>query len=397
MKIGILTFIHTHNYGANLQCLALQTFIMSLGHDVEVIDMYRPVDKGYDPCKEDRRLFPPLHRNNSFKDYQARINKYVASIIKKVRRRYTSEKPKKGGFLAFQEEYIHFSEEKFSNINQLYKEFPQGKYDVVFTGSDQVWNYDSAYSKEPFFLTFVEKSKKVAYAASLGHDSVPDKVSVIYSKWLNTFSAISVREDTAVTALSKITKKEIVQTLDPTLLLSKTEWAGLLSLESDQSQSCDDNGYILVYMLSVSTSVMKTAIKIADALKCSLKIITNRPLLFKGEYELLQGLNPRSFVQYYSKARFIVTNSFHGTAFAINFNIPFVTVEKEGARLNARKTSLLKLFNLEKRKVYEGDDVDIDSILDCDFTEVNAILAAERAKSIQFLKSSLEYAESYGI
>ena len=79
MKIGILTFIHTRNFGANLQCFALQHQLSLMGYDSEVINLYRPDDKGYLPCEDDKKRFPKLYSYHSLKDYRKRINKFIAS------------------------------------------------------------------------------------------------------------------------------------------------------------------------------------------------------------------------------------------------------------------------------------------------------------------------------
>ncbi len=387
MKIGILTFIHTRNFGANLQCYALQHTLESMGYDAEILNVYRPVDKGYVLCDNDKIHFAGIYRYHSLKDYRSKLNKVIASLINRIFERHKKVKEKPDGFLSFQKQFIHFSSEEYRNFTQLFTEFPQNKYSHLITGSDQVWNYSTFFSKEPFFLTFANasKTKKISYAASLGHPSLPYEVQKKYKKWLKDFVAISVREESAVEAITPLTSKKVFRVLDPTLLMEKKDWLQSLSINTSESE-----GYVLVYMLSLSEQVIFFARNVAKTLKCSVKIVTSRPY-FKSfdDCEFLRSENPRSLVELYSKALFIVTNSFHGTAFAINFNIPFVTIDKKESRLNSRKQCLLELFELGNRYALEGDRLSSDHYIYCDFSLANKILEIERKKSILFLKETL--------
>lgn len=385
MKVGILTFIHTNNYGANLQCFALQHTIQSMGYDVEVIDLYRPVDKGYESCKNDKVQFSGIYKYHSLKDYRSKLNKCIASVIYRFFVKHKQLNDKQNGFVSFHKQYIQFSNEKYLNFSQIYKNFPQCKYSHLITGSDQVWNYSTDFSKEPFFLTFATNSKKISYAASVGHSNLPPVVKQKYAKWLKDFAAISVREESAVTAISEITEKPVSRVLDPTFLLDKEEWLRLLSINTS-----DSKGYVLVYMLSLSEEVISYAKSVAKLLDCKVKIITNRPY-YKSfdDCEFLRTEDPRGFVELYCNALFVVTNSFHGTAFAINFNIPFVTIDKQRGRLNSRKQNLLDLFGLSDRYICEGDEHEPMKLINCDFRNANLILKGERKKSESFLKEAL--------
>lgn len=388
MKVGILTFIHTKNFGANLQCFALQHKLLSMGYDAEVINLYRPKDKGYIPCKEDNERFSPIFTYKSLKDYKSKFNKFAARLISSLKYALSSKKQDQestNGFDHFQQKYIKFSENCYRNFTQLYNEFPHQLYSHLVVGSDQVWNYSSDFSKEPFFLTFTDSPKKISYAASVGHDSIPEKIAPLLRKWLESFSAISVREKTSVSVVEKLTNKDIDSVIDPTLLITKDQWLQAFSIKKESNQT-----FVLVYMLSVSESTLKLATDIANKIGCGVKIITNRPLLTTPSgCEVLRNENPKSFVELYCKASFVVTNSFHGTAFAINFNIPFVTMDKQSARLNIRKGDLLKLLHLENRNLFEGDSYDIDNIMSCDFTEANNILESERKKADLFIKKNI--------
>lgn len=386
MKIGILTFIHTKNFGANLQCFALQQKIHSMNYNVEVINLYRPGDKGYIACEKDKERFAPIYSCNSWRDYRSKFNKKIVHLISWLKSLFNYSKSKinkQDGFQQFHHDYIHFSSKCYRNYTQLYEEFPHLEYTHLVVGSDQVWNYASDFSREPFFLTFTDESTKISYAASVGHASIPETIKPIFKKWLDGFFAISVREKTSVTEIKDITGKDVYNVIDPTLLLNKEQWLNALSIKDIETSP-----FVLVYMLSVSESTLQLAHDVASKLNCGIKLITNRPLInISHRCEVLRDEDPKSFVELYSKAKFIVTNSFHGTAFAINFNVPFVTMDKRNARLNVRKGDLLKLLNLEHRNLFEGDAYNVDQLLKCDFSEANSLLEKERIFAEKYLKS----------
>lgn len=385
MKVGLLTFIHTRNFGANLQCYALQETIKEITKDVDVIDLYRPCDNGYVACKNDKTQFDGLYKFKSIKDFRSKLNSLLVDIYNFITKRSKATLTN-DGFQQFRDKYISFSDEEYRNITSLYEQFPTKEYSHIVVGSDQVWNYATDFSKEPFFLTFCSEVKKLSYAASIGHSSIPDSVGVKYSKWLKDFSAISVRENTGVKAIAKLTDRDVVQTLDPTLLLNANEWISKLSIKITEKKDI-----VLVYMLSVSTKILTLAHEIAVKLNCPIKVITNRPYYRQIDNCIfLRNENPKSFVELYSRAKFVVTNSFHGTAFAINFNIPFITIEKKNSRLNSRKGSLLELLKLQDRLYFEDDTINVDAIVELNFDNANGILEKERIKSLQFLNNALK-------
>lgn len=387
MKIGILTFIHTKNYGANLQCFALQYKLNKMGYDTEVLNLYRPIDKGYLQCASDENRFSILYTYKSWKDYKSRFNKTFVRFLHKLG--LFAEKGegilKDDGFTKFQHNYIKFSNKCYRNYTELYEQFPHELYSHLIVGSDQVWNYASRFPKEPFFLTFTEIPKKISYAASLGHTSIPSKIKPILANWLSSFSAISVREESAVAAISEITNLPVKTNIDPIFLLDKKQWMEALTI----SENSEDK-YVLVYMLSVSEPTIMLAQKVAEKLHCGIKIITSRPLVNKPSgCEVLKSEDPRSFVEHYTRASFVVTNSFHGTAFSIDFNIPFVTMDKPGGRLNSRKGDLLKLLHLENRNLFEGQDYVLEDILSCDFLDANIEIERQRTYSMEYLNNEL--------
>lgn len=87
-------------------------------------------------------------------------------------------------------------------------------------------------------------------------------------------------------------------------------------------------------------------------------------------------------------AKLVFTDSFHGCVFSIIFNKPFWVIGNK-ERGNARFDSLLKLFNLESRRVDINDIDNIDFTAPIDWNEVNTVKKEWQEKSITFIKENL--------
>ena len=102
-------------------------------------------------------------------------------------------------------------------------------------------------------------------------------------------------------------------------------------------------------------------------------------------------IGPAEWVGLWSRAKFVVTDSFHGTAFSINFNVPFVTLVNPNSMMNSRVLSVLKITGLENRIVYDTkEDCRKEHVLEVDFRPVNEIIREWKTKSLIFLQHALE-------
>ena len=370
MKTGILTFHWTINYGGILQAYALQQIVKGLGSEVEFIN--------YENSRE-------ILKSMSFK---RKIIHHVWEIFARIffgrlkREKLTDQ---------FRRKYLEIAEKKCKNLIEL-SSLPN--YDVYIIGSDQVWNPDLTHNPNVYLLSFVDDVTKIAYAASFGKASIDNKYYALYSKELKKFDKISVREEDALPLLHEMDIDRATVVLDPTLLLSKEDW---FKIETPRIVKTD---YILCYYMPTSDGSVERSIRaVAHKLKkiSGYKIIN----IGKKEYEKIKfyennyfNTGPAEFVSLVHYARYIITNSFHGTAFALKMNIPFysvinLSVEKEN-RLSNRIECLLEKFMCTERII----DSSSRSILNVnaenfDFTNVNRIMQEQSAKSIEFLKDSL--------
>lgn len=366
MKVAVITRHAITNYGSLLQGIATQKVIENLGHSCEIIDYIRH-DESYK-----RHELTLLKRKPNW--YNNPVKRILYVILRQPESLYAGRKFEKA-----QRKYLNLSK-RYTSYEELVKEPPVA--DVYMTGSDQVWGpvengtYDSSYC-----LSFVPNDKhKIAYAASFGHTEFTTELKQYYKKWLSSYKNIAVREDKAVSILADI-GIESCQVLDPTLLLDGKYW-------SNYFEPIKDEKYILVYQLGNNEKLNEYAKKVAK-LK-NLKLVRVSPSLHQinrgGKLVWTPSLG--KFLSYIKNAEYMITDSFHGTAFAINFNTPFIEVLPEGTT-NSRNISILALTGLSNQILHDYDEVSLAN-KKVDFSMANTVLKLERQKSIELLKKMIE-------
>lgn len=254
------------------------------------------------------------------------------------------------------------------------------KYDYILIGSDQVWNPTFPFSSEIDYLPFVPKEKKISISASFGIDEVPEKYQEMVTKGLHTISKISVREKSGVDIVEKLTGREAIQLIDPTLMLNSTDWNKI----ARKPYNVDLNQkYILTYFLGEVSQQRRDYIN-KIALEKGLKVYN---LLDKNQKELFE-CGPAEFVYLIAHSELVLTDSFHASVFSFIYDKPFLVFDRETSetKMNSRIISLLSLFSLERK--YVANDIDND-IFECDYSIGKKILKTEKSKMIEFLKSSL--------
>ncbi len=381
-RIGILTFFRAENYGGDLQAYALQKKLNLLGYNAEVINQLRPINKGFILTNNFDKIVTlddKISRKGMFNTKIAKIITYLASLIFHKR-----EKLRKSRFADFENEHIRTSEKTYYNFEDIYKDMLP--YNIYIVGSDQVWNYTNPYSPEPYFLTFVKKEKKIAYAASIGQEYIPEEIKPLYIKWLQGIDHISIREKHIEQLIKDISGKSAVTVLDPTLLLTKKDWIDNLKIQELKTEP-----FLLIYTLSESPYIYDFARHIAKEKNLKIKRIVPRSWVLKKEknIENIFDAGPIEFVQLFAAASFVLTNSFHGTAFSVNFNIPFFAIPRKTLQNKSRFISLLNIVNLSDRLLFDGSEFPDTSKLNLSFNEANEILSIERKNSTSFVTDAI--------
>lgn len=378
MKIGIITILKVNNYGAELQAYATQAFLKALGHDAEIIDylFYKH------PHHKRTALSSPLFRFNAKKRVAENLYPLIGKIKSLTNRAKAKERERK--FESFHEAHTSLSR-TYRSLDELYG--ADFDYDIFLTGSDQVWNPGIYSSIAPYFLDFAPDGKRrIAYASSFGVSAIPQNCIDRYKTYLQKYSAIGVREKDAVEIVNSISGQQAQWVLDPTLLLTADDWrkvAGATDLPSDD--------FVLVYELTPCSYIMELSRFIAR--KRNLKIVRickdASPVEKDTSILNITDAGPAEFLFLFDKASFVVTNSFHGTAFSINFNKPFFTVLPNRKQNNSRQRSLLNLLGISDRCLIEGCEFPAETSFELDFSPVNRALNAERKNSRNFIARSI--------
>lgn len=372
-KVGIVTYHHYYNYGTALQAFALQKAIDSIeGFQSEIID-YR--------AYEEKRL-------SKLQLILVRLRRLPVYLFewKRVRalRKYASVLSEKNPkFDCFFKDILIQSKKTYNSYDELKTD--NLDYDVLVTGSDQTWSPKIGFFPA-FFLEFGKKNAlRIAYAPSIG----VSKLSVEEEKYLNlhlqSFEAISCREKLGTDILSKVIKgKEIINVLDPTFLLTKDDWDEIVVKPSIKGD------YILCYFIGHKTYYRDIAQQLSNDLGLPLYFIpVSWQDMGKG-YNLVADTGPREFLGLISGARLVLTDSFHGTAFSINYRKSFYAFTKieggKNASDNSRLFDILSKLHLEDRLFYTVCSI---KFTDVDYTKVEMALEVERKKSFSFLKDSL--------
>jgi len=367
MKIWMITRHAVSNYGSLLQTIALQKIINSMDENYEckVIDYIRE-DEHYKNLEKTLLKSKPQWNRNPFK-------KAIYLLIRQPESMFAGMhfENMRNKYLRLTKRYISEEELQIDDENV----------DIYVAGSDQVWGpvatgeYDSCYC-----LSFTNRGKKISYAASFGKTKLTDEQKEVFKKYLGQYQHLSVREDSAVELL-KEWGIEAKQVLDPTLLMDETMWRTFFV-------PIKKKNYILVYQLHRNENMDRYIKKVARETEYSIVRISAsyHQVIRGGEFVYLPALG--EFLSYIKNAKCMITDSFHGTAFAINFNTSFIEILPQN-HTDGRNISILKMTGLESRILKDYDDL---TLVDrkIDFSVANEILRRERAKSLEILRMMLE-------
>lgn len=379
-KVGILSLFNVANFGAELQAFATQKALENLGYDSELIDYPFYKDKRYVLTPKSRPVFKFSIRDKFEEWLYPKLMKLMTLL------HYSNAiKIKAQRFSDFHKDFSRLSRE-YRTAESLYNE--DLGYDVYLVGSDQVWNPTNYTSLDPYFLKFAPVGKKrISYASSIGLSEIPLYAKEYYKLAWQAFDAISVREENAIDIVKNVSGRNATCVLDPTLLLTAKEWHKV----GKPVEGVNGN-YLLIYEITPCPYIKVLAKHIAKTKGLRLVRINKDTIRKEKDSEILNILDagPSEFIWLFENASFVVTNSFHGTAFSINMNKDFYVVAPKRKKNNSRQQSILKLFELSDRLVPEHSEFPDVSKFGIDYSSVNALLESERLKSMEFLKNAID-------
>ena len=351
MKVGILTFHRAYNYGAVLQCYALQETLRQMGHEARVIDYVQP---SIEEVNDSFKL-------NSY-TWATHLVKLQWSKAYRQLRFYRFRRRIKRNFCTFREHYLKMTA-PCSGQDDLPQDF-----DIYVVGSDQLWSWELLKNQvdQVFLGNFPRpaNSRLVGYAISatprsleqLGHEGLKEVKE--------RFDRLSMREDVAAKTIETIIGEQVPVCCDPTLLTDASFWEPITSNRYAQED------YVLLYRLRGDEQLLNSKGQLlAERLGCRLVNMPNDARI-------------EDFVSLFRHAKYVITTSFHGTAFSLIFGRPLYAV-KLNDRWDARYENLLHILGAD----YLCVDKDFDPVpMEVDYTPIHAAMKGYAQCSRDFLR-----------
>jgi hypothetical protein len=356
-RIGVLTFHNAVNYGAVLQAYALQQTLEALGAQCECIN--------YVCNAVEQREHPKWCSQKGMKE---RL---------KFLLQYSSAKKREKKFAEFLKNYVKVSSTRYDSKNIA---SAKDCYDLFLVGSDQVWNLMLTGYDYTYYLDFLEDdSKKFAYAASFGYRRVPEETVEKSGELLKRFSALSAREKSGQTIVQSLTGRTVPMVADPVLLLDAKKWMNLIQGEPPV------HSYILVYFTNKRKETMEFARRLAQMTKKKIVYLNTLPLAEPGMMNV-RCASPQEFLRWIRYASYVVTGSFHGTAFSILFNRDFYfEMSASDNTYGSRIENLVRLLGLENRRI-SANNVNPEHI---EYEAVNRRLENLKQQSLCYLRENI--------
>lgn len=340
MKITTITCHDVYNVGASLQAYALVTYLGSLGYEAEIID-YKPNYLS--------NHYPLWGLNNPAYDKPVLRELYnLAKLPGRIKARYSKRKK---SFDAFTRDYLPKTEQRYTSNDDLKQNPPEA--DVYFAGSDQIWNCFFHNGKDPaFYLDFAPAgSVKASYAASFATEDVAEEWKPQVRQWLSGLDYISVRESSGVEIVDRLGIPGAVQVLDPVFLLNREAWSAIEQKPEHMEP------YVLLYDFDrnpemvqfAKTLAIENGWKLYSVLSCE-----KCDRCFSQE-------GPRMFVGLVHHAEFVVSNSFHATAFSLIFQKQFVVFNRREG-INTRMRDLAYLSGTGNRLISQYESTNLGMI-----------------------------------
>lgn len=369
MKIGIITMHKVLNYGSALQAYATQWILSSLGYDSEIIDYEYKKPKEKEIISIKRRII------------QAIV--YVRDLL----RGFPQERKRKK-FNLFYSHHYALTKDYFT-ASSIVANPPS--FDVYMSGSDQVWNPRFAGNDVNFMLAFAPDNKpKIAFASSFATDVIDDDHRKLYAPQLARYDAISVREQSGVEIIKSLTGKDAVVCCDPTLLLNQE----IVSKLSKHSSLKLKYKYLLVYglhyMFDPYPYLYNIINYVSEQLKCRVVYLDGRNAdLFKRNAKVVSSAGPCEFLWLFEHAEYVITTSFHGTAFSLIYDKPFYSVVDKDSKADSRISSLCKLVKAERSLIDYREKPNVESTELIHLKGDNQALDILRGEALAYLKKNL--------
>lgn len=326
-KVGIVTFHQSNSYGACLQAYATYLKFHYLGYDTEFVNYENPYEAA------SNRLV-----------WSKNLKQNIKLLAKKFIFQQSKHQKK-----SFSEFHQMMPKSKVYTKNDL----KNAKYDILVSGSDQIWNPTICNELDlTYFLDFNHEAKKISYATSAGSHVFSNEEKSKIESCLLEYQYISVRENFLKEQIQSMVHQKVKLLLDPTLLISHEDWLRELKNKSIRSFWGDRGKYILCFIVAAKTDEYYDLIrKVSVDLNLPVWFISPDSFKRKGIDRVLTDVTPFEFLDLIENAGLVLTNSFHGVAFSVNFEKKFVALKNYHNPV--RVEQFLDQLNLKNRIVTE--------------------------------------------
>ncbi len=366
-KVELITLQRVPNYGSVLQAYATQKTLEKLGYEVEIIN--------YFPERMSIKAMLRRIKNKNNKLKKSLLLRTIARII--ILPSYLIR------FSSFKKFYknLNMTKYEYHSNEELKENIPTA--DIYCTGSDQVWNAEwNEGIDKALFLDFVPTNKrKIAYAASFGKPQLSAEEIDLTKDYLQKYNKISLREKSGVEICEKLNIKNTTNVVDPTLLLIGKEWRKI------SSNKYKNRKYILVYNLNRNKKIDKYAENLSKVKGFPILYLSYQLHEFYKKGKMICNPIVEDFISLIDNAEFVISDSFHATAFSLNLNKQFIIVYPE--KYSTRLQNILELLDLEDRVAKDENDL---SVIEkrINYEKTSKELDKIRNKSFEWLKKSLE-------
>ena len=362
IKIGTISYniyCNFTNYGSALQTWALHQAMKKLGHTPVLVDY----------CPDVLADKDPLNPFGNMWDKDEESKRMVELTMPAIRTNYEK-------FARFYYERFDRTKNKYTSTN--FNDISQEELSRFICGSDTIFCPDEFGFDDGYYANYeVMRGNSVSYAASFGDPHFTEETYRILNERIQNFKALGIREEQMIPYLREHTSVPVQRVIDPTLLLTADEYMPIIAEPQEREK------YLLMYSRRYSPKMEAYAEKMAFENGWKIVDISLRAVNAERGHKMAYDAGVEEFLALVKSAEFIVTNSFHGMIFSVQFRRPFVIFSRE--QCDNKIAELLSLFGISDRMLITGNE----QFEETDYDKVHGNIQTARHRSMAFLETEL--------
>lgn len=365
-KCLVVTFI-VDNFGACLQALALQNRLLEMGCDVNILNYSNRY-------QSDENLWTV----RKIMQFSPRRLIQIALLRKESRKRKIRFNEFRASYLKLTDEY-YYRDSDYTNL--------AGRYELFVCGSDMIWAEDFIEDWPIFYLSFAKSKQCMGYAPSFGKNMISKSNSQECARLLSDISFLSCREAAGCRLIQQLSgRDDVYHVIDPTLLYNGDEWKQILHIENPIVAG----SYVLVYVFGGIKGYRKDFFRRVKQ-KERIVYIPMGFDEFKSFNACRQAIGPVEFVNLFSNAEAVITDTYHGMLFSIIFEKPFYVLKRKDkstwAKQDDRMKDMLEQLGISERFIDET--ADLGNFRKMDYKVIKEKLRNLKTESIEYISGAL--------